>query len=105
VIKPVIVTPEIPEIIKPMEPMRRPPEVREIIKAVLMTPEIPVATTQVQETTHIYNTRETVAHHRHVHSYGPIFITFERQPREGIDMERWLRDLGPMVAQQARRGG
>jgi hypothetical protein len=41
---------------------------------------------------------------RSVTSYGPIFVTFERQPREGADADEWLRRLGPRVAEEARRG-
>lgn len=47
---------------------------------------------------------EYVVPARSVTSYGPIFVTFERQPREGADAEEWLRRLGPRVAEEARRG-
>lgn len=47
---------------------------------------------------------EYVVPARSVTSYGPIFVTFERQPREGADAEEWLRKLGPRVAEEARRG-
>ena len=36
--------------------------------------------------------------------YGPIFITFNRQPREGLDVDGWLRELGPRIVEQTRRG-
>jgi len=48
---------------------------------------------------------EYVVPARHVHSYGPIFVTFERQPRRGADMDEWLRRLGPSLVEQTRRGG
>ena len=48
---------------------------------------------------------EYVVPTRHVHSYGPIFVTFERQPRRGADMDEWLRRLGPSLVEQTRRGG
>jgi len=64
------------------------------------------AETRVLESTRIYSSRtEAVAHHRHLHTYGPIYVTFERQPREGPEADRWLRELGPMIVQRARRGG
>jgi len=54
----------------------------------------------------VYSSRtEAVANHRHLHTYGPIYVTFERQPGEGPEAERWLRELGPMIVQRARRGG
>lgn len=48
---------------------------------------------------------EYVVPSKHVHSYGPIFVTFERQPRRGADMDDWLRRLGPSLVEQTRRGG
>jgi len=36
--------------------------------------------------------------------YGPIFITFQRQPRDGLDVDGWLRELGPRIVEQTRRG-
>ena len=41
---------------------------------------------------------------RTVQSFGPIFITFERGPGEGLEMERWMRGLGPRLVEEARRG-
>jgi hypothetical protein len=41
---------------------------------------------------------------RTIQSFGPIFITFDRQPREGLEMDRWMRDLGPRLVEIARRG-
>ena len=42
---------------------------------------------------------------RTVQSFGPIFVTFERQPREGPEMDRWIRELGPRLVVESRRGG
>jgi len=64
----------------------------------------PISWEPQRETRRVYAPpRETVSHPRHIHNIGPVFITFEKQPREGLDMDRWLRDLGPRIAQQARR--
>jgi len=40
-----------------------------------------------------------------VSHYGPIFVSFERQPREGPDTDEWLRRLGGLIAERVRRGG
>ena len=50
----------------------------------------------------IIHSSRTETTSRHV-SYGPIFVTFEKQPEEGKELDRWLRELGPMIVQQARR--
>ena len=50
-----------------------------------------------------YNVREYVSP-RTVQSFGPIFITFEKQPREGVDVDMWIRELGPRLVAEARRG-
>jgi len=65
-----------------------------------------VETRQILESreTRIHQTHGYVPHHRHVHTYGPIFINFQRQPREGLDMDWWLRELGPRIVEQVRRG-
>jgi len=55
------------------------------------------------ETRRIYTSRTEHIAPRTIQSIGPVFITFEKQPREGLDMDRWLRDLGPKIAQKARR--
>ena len=47
---------------------------------------------------------EYVVPARHMHSYGPIFVTFQRQPREGADADLWLRTMGPRIVEQMRRG-
>jgi len=36
---------------------------------------------------------------------GPIFITFERQPSSGLEVDQWLRELGPRLEERMRRGG
>ena len=48
---------------------------------------------------------EYVVPARHLHSYGPIFVSFQRQPREGMDTDEFLRDLGPRLVESLRRGG
>jgi len=52
----------------------------------------------------VYSSRTEHFTHRSSTSMGPIFITFERQPREGLDMDRWLRGLEPRLVEIARRG-
>ena len=52
----------------------------------------------------VYASRTENVTHRSSTSMGPIFITFERQPREGLDMDRWLRGLEPRLVEIARRG-
>ena len=56
------------------------------------------------ETRMTYTTRTEHIAPRTLQSFGPIFVTFERQPREGLDMNDWLRRIGPRIAEQARRG-
>jgi len=36
---------------------------------------------------------------------GPIFVTFENQPRSPLDMDQWLSELGPRLTERMRRGG
>lgn len=36
---------------------------------------------------------------------GPVFVTFERQPSGGLDVDGWLRELGPRLEERIRRGG
>jgi len=36
---------------------------------------------------------------------GPIFVTFERQPRSPLEMDQWLSELGPRLTERMRRGG
>ena len=36
---------------------------------------------------------------------GPVFVTFERQPRNPLEMDQWLRELGPRLTETMRRGG
>jgi len=36
---------------------------------------------------------------------GPIFVTFERQPRSPLEMDQWLSELGPRLEERMRRGG
>ena len=52
----------------------------------------------------VYASRTEHVTHRSSTSMGPIFITFEKQPREGLDMDRWLRGLEPRLVEIARRG-
>ena len=52
----------------------------------------------------VYSSRTEHVTHRSSTSMGPIFITFEKQPREGLDMDRWLRGLEPRLVEIARRG-
>ena len=52
----------------------------------------------------VYATRTEHVTHRSSTSMGPIFITFEKQPREGLDMDRWLRGLEPRLVEIVRRG-
>jgi len=64
----------------------------------------PVSWEPQRENRRIYTSpREVVGPSRHVHNIGPVFITFEKQPREGLDMDRWLQGLGPRIVQHARR--
>jgi hypothetical protein len=64
-----------------------------------------VETREVIETRRVYTTRNEYLVPRTVQSFGPIFVTFERQPREGPELDRWLRELGPRLVVEARRGG
>ena len=60
----------------------------------------------VQETgLYVLHRGEYVVPARHLHSYGPIFVSFQRQPREGMDTDEFLRDLGPRLVESLRRGG
>jgi len=60
----------------------------------------------VQETgLYMLHRGEYVVPARHVHTYGPIFISFQRQPREGLDLDEWLGRLGPRIVEHVRRGG
>ena len=52
----------------------------------------------------VYSSRTENVTHRSSTSMGPIFITFEKQPREGLDMDSWLRGLEPRLIEIARRG-
>ncbi|HUV53898.1 MAG TPA: hypothetical protein VMW03_01690 [Candidatus Krumholzibacteriaceae bacterium] len=36
---------------------------------------------------------------------GPIFVTFERQPRSPLEVDQWLDELGPRLTEKMRRGG
>jgi len=60
---------------------------------------------EVLETRRVYTARNEYLAPRTVQSFGPIFVTFERQPREGPEMERWLREMGPKLVAETRRGG
>jgi len=56
------------------------------------------------ETRRIYTTRTEHIAPRNIQSFGPIFITFEKAPREGLDLDRWMRELGPRLVAESRRG-
>jgi len=60
---------------------------------------------EVVETRRIYTGRTEYVAPRTIQSFGPIFVTFERQPREGPEMDRFLRELGPRLIAETRRGG
>lgn len=51
----------------------------------------------------VYETREYYSS-RTVQSFGPIFITFEKAPQEGLDLDEWMRELGPRLVAESRRG-
>jgi hypothetical protein len=57
-----------------------------------------------EEVVPVHRARAEYVSPRTFQSFGPIFITFERQPREGVDVEAWLRGLGPRLVETARRG-
>ena len=59
---------------------------------------------EVVPTHRVYASRTEHVTHRSSTSMGPIFITFEKQPQEGLDMDRWLRGLEPRLVEIARRG-
>jgi len=54
---------------------------------------------------YLLHKRERVIPAHQSHSYGPIFITFEKQPRSPLEMDRWLDELGPRLTEKMRRGG
>ena len=54
---------------------------------------------------YLLHKKERVISTRQTHSYGPIFVTFERQPRSPLEMDRWLDELGPRLTEKMRRGG
>jgi len=60
---------------------------------------------EVVETRRFYTARTEYVSPRTIQSFGPIFVTFERQPRRGADMDEWLRRLGPSLVEQTRRSG
>jgi hypothetical protein len=64
-----------------------------------------VPSREVVETRRVYTTRNEYLAPRTVQSFGPIFVTFERQPREGPELDRWLRELGPRLVVETRRSG
>ena len=60
----------------------------------------------VQETgLYMLHRGEYVVPARHLHTYGPIFVSFQRQPREGLDLDEWMGRLGPRIVEHVRRGG
>ena len=54
---------------------------------------------------YLLHRRERVIPAHQSHSYGPIFITFEKQPRSPMEIDRWLDELGPRLTEKMRRGG
>jgi hypothetical protein len=57
------------------------------------------------ETTNLYSIRRSdYASTTHVEHYGPIFVTFEKQPRDDIDVDDWLGRLGDRISKRIRRG-
>lgn len=52
----------------------------------------------------VYTTTRHETYSRTAQSFGPIFITFEKAPREGLDLDRWMRELGPRLVAESRRG-
>jgi len=54
---------------------------------------------------YLLHRKERVISTRHTHSYGPIFVTFESQPRSPLEMDQWLDELGPRLTEKMRRGG
>ena len=62
----------------------------------------PVETRYTTErpTTVIHHRLEPVAHS----SFGPIFVTFQKEPERGVDSGSLLRELGPKIMEQIRRG-
>ena len=54
---------------------------------------------------YLLHKKERVISARQTHSYGPIFVTFERQPRSPLEMDQWLSELGPRLTERMRRGG
>ena len=54
---------------------------------------------------YLLHKKERVISTRQTHSYGPIFVTFERQPRSPLEMDQWLDELGPRLTEKMRRGG
>jgi len=54
---------------------------------------------------YLLHRRERVIPAHQSHSYGPIFVTFEKQPRSPLEMDRWLDELGPRLTEKMRRGG
>jgi len=43
--------------------------------------------------------------HRHLYSYGPIFVTFQSPQNKRATVDELLRELGPRIVEQVRRGG
>jgi len=54
---------------------------------------------------YLLHKKERVISARQTHSYGPIFVTFEKQPRSPLEMDQWLSELGPRLTERMRRGG
>jgi hypothetical protein len=52
----------------------------------------------------VYSTTHYSSYASTVQSFGPIFVSFERQP-SGLDVDTFLRELGPRLARDIRRGG
>jgi len=54
---------------------------------------------------YLLHRRERVIPARQSYSYGPVFVTFEKQPRSPLEIDRWLEELGTRLTEKMRRGG
>jgi heme/copper-type cytochrome/quinol oxidase subunit 2 len=52
----------------------------------------------------VYSTTHYSSYARTVQSFGPIYVSFEKQPEED-ERDAWMRGLEERLAQKIRRGG
>jgi hypothetical protein len=52
----------------------------------------------------VYSTTHHSSYARTVQSFGPIFVSFEKQPEED-ERDAWMRGLEERITQKIRRGG